>query len=127
MKKQIITPAQRRGGKTRREITAQSFRLCQGLRYDSPRWQRISEISTRYLRAISCEAIGSTNWTQMTERQCDERHPRAVYMQPKAGHGFGLTLDGHAIKENLTRHEMRLIWRQWPEYARRHRLHVTFN
>ena len=127
MNKQIITAEQRANGKTRHEINAQSFRISQALRYNSPRWQRVSEITTRYLRAISCETLGHPNWTQMSERQCGKRYARAIYMQPKAPRRFGLTLNGYPIRHDLTRHELRLVWQSWPEHARRFHLHVTAN
>ncbi len=121
--KPIRTNAQRLNGKTRREIFAQSFRLSQGYRYDSPRYRRISEITERYLRAISCQTIGSANYTQMTERQCDIRHARAIYMQPKSADRYALTLSGYVIKEGLSLHEARIIYKSWDK-AHRRRMHL---
>ena len=121
--KPIRTKAQRAHGKTRREINAQSFRMSQHYRYGTPRYSRISEITERYLRAISAQAIGTTNYTQMTEKQCDVRHAREIYMQPKSADRFGLTLNGHPIKENLSLHEVRLIYKGYGKDARR-RLHL---
>ena len=126
MKKQIRTQAQRTDGKTRREIAAQCFRLSQGYRYDTPRYRRICEITERYLRAISCQTIGSTNYTQMTEKQCDIRHARAIYMQPKSADRYALTLNGYVIKEGLSLHEARLIYKSWDK-AHRRRMHLHHN
>ena len=124
MQKQIRTQTQRTDGKTRREINAQSFRLSQGYRYDSPRYRRISEITERYLRAISCQTIGSANYTQMTERHCNIRLPRAVYMQPKSADRYALTLNGYVIKEGLSLHEAKIIYKSWDkEHRRRMHLH----
>ena len=123
MKKQIRTQAQRTDGKTRREINAQSFRLSQGYRYDSPRYRRISEITERYLRAISCQTIGSANYTQMTEKQCDVRHTREIYMQPKSADRYALTLNGYVIQEGLSLHEARIIYKGWDKGHRR-RMHL---
>lgn len=124
--KPIRTKAQRTDGKTRREIAAQCFRLCQGYRYDTPRYRRISEITERYLRAISCQAIGSANYTQMTEKQCDIRHARAIYMQPKSAGRYALTLNGYVIKEGLSLHEARIIYKSWDK-AHRRRMHLHHN
>lgn len=124
--KPIRTTAQRLEGKTRREIFAQSFRLSQHYRYGTPRYSRITEITERYLRAISCQAIGSANYTQMNERQCNVRHARAIYMQPKSSQRFGLTLNGFVINQNLTLHEVRLIYKGYGKPARR-RMHITRN
>ena len=124
--KPIRTTTQRLYGKTRREINAQCFRLSQGYRYDTPRYSRISEITERYLRAISCQAIGSANYTKMTERQCDERHTREIYMQPKSAQRFALTLNGYVISEGLSLHEARLIYKGYNK-EHRCRMHLHHN
>lgn len=79
--KPIISREQRLNGKNRKEINAQSFRLCLRLKYGSPRYMRVNAITDRYLRNISCHIIGIPDYQEMNEFLCLKRIKREVYMR----------------------------------------------